>query len=159
MKKEINYPISNENILLETIEETNKITKYFLNLIIILGSLSFLIVGLSSYNSNTIIPFLKAEEITFFPQGLTMTFYGILGTLISINQSIILLSKVGEGFNEFNKEKGTMTIFRKGLPGKNKDINITYPITDIVRYLKSIEKSREKRNYKIKLNFSKTPLN
>jgi hypothetical protein len=60
-----------------------------------------------------------------------MTLYGIVGTLISINQYIVLLSNIGEGFNEFNKEKGTMTIFRKGRPGKNEDINIVYPLNDI----------------------------
>lgn len=130
---------SNEKILIENIKETNKTTKYLINLIIALGSLGFLIVGISSYKNVTIIPFLKADDIIFFPQGLTMTLYGFLGTLISINQYTILLSNTGEGYNEFNKEKGTMTIFRKGFPGKKEEINITYPITDIVRYLKVIK--------------------
>lgn len=131
--------ISTKKILIETIKEENKIIKYFINLIISLGSISFLIVGLSSYTNSTLIPFLKADEIVFFPQGLTMTLYGFLGTLISINQYIILLSNIGEGFNEFNKETGTMTIFRKGRLGKNEDINIIYPLNDIVRYLRIIK--------------------
>lgn len=139
MKKEIDNVICPKKILIETIKEKNKIIKYLINLIIALGSLSFLIVGLSSYTNTTLITFLKADEIVFFPQGLTMTLYGFVGTLISMNQYIILLSNIGEGFNEFNKEKGTMTIFRKGRPGKNEDINIIYPINDIVRYLRIIK--------------------
>lgn len=139
----------NGNILVEKISETNKFIKYLLNLIIAIGSFGFLIVGISSYTNITIIPFLKADEIIFFPQGLTMTFYGFLGTIISINQYFIILSNIGEGFNEFNKETGTMKIFRKGFPGKNKDINIIYPINDIVRYLKSKNNDKNLTNSSI----------
>lgn len=138
MINETPYRTKNENILIEKIEETNKKTKYFINLIMILGSIGFLIVGISSYTNLNLIPFLTADDIIFFPQGLTMFLYGFLGTIISLNQYFILFSNTGEGYNEFNKEKGVMTIFRKGLPGKNQDINITYSINDIVRYLKVI---------------------
>ena len=128
----------NEKILIENLGEENKTIKYILNLVIALGSIGFLIVGISSYKNITLIPFLKEDEIIFFPQGLTMLIYGFLGTLISINQYFVILSHIGEGFNEFNKETGEMRIFRKGLPGKNNDINLTYSINDIVRNLQVI---------------------
>lgn len=56
-----------------------------------------------------------------------------LGLILSINQLYILKSRVGEGFNEFNKINGLMKIFRKGFPGKNSDVNIVYPLSDILR--------------------------
>nr|YP_007517019.2 photosystem I assembly protein ycf4 [Euglena viridis]AEY70792.2 photosystem I assembly protein ycf4 [Euglena viridis] len=121
----------NENILKENIVETDKLIKYIFNITILLGGLSFLIVGLSSYIGYNIIMFFNASEIIFFPQGLTMCFYGVAGIIVGLNQLKILILEAGEGYNEFNKEKKVMTIFRKGIQGKNSDINISYPLTDI----------------------------
>lgn len=49
-----------------------------------------------------------------------MCFYGLIGVILSINQFLILYLKIGEGYNEFNKETGMMTIYRKGFPKKKK---------------------------------------
>lgn len=119
-------------VLIQKIIEKDKYVKYFLNTSMLLGSLGFLDAGISSYLNFNIIPFINTNEITFFPQGITMCFYGIIGLFFSINQFNILLYGTGEGYNEFNKNNGQIKIFRKGFPGKNSDINITYPIADIV---------------------------
>lgn len=126
--------LQTENIFKEEIRETNTFTKNLLNIIILSGSLGFLIVGISSYLKFNLISFLDASQIIFFPQGLTMCFYGSLGILISINQITISLLKIGEGFNEFDKIKGTVKIYRKGFPWKNSDVDIIYPLKDIVRH-------------------------
>lgn len=68
---------TDENILIENIQEENRVLKYFLNIVILLGALGFWIVGISSYLKYNIIPFLDASEIIFFPQGITMTIYGL----------------------------------------------------------------------------------
>lgn len=128
----IKETIKSDKILKEKIEENDKIIKWAFNIVILLGAIGFLDVGISSYLNNNIIPFLHAEQIIFFPQGITMCFYGTCGLLVSINQIRILSSKIGEGFNEFNKEKQIMQIYRKGLWGKDSDINIIYQLTDIV---------------------------
>lgn len=122
-----------ENIFKEEIKESNQIIKYLLNSTIFLGAFGFLIVGISSYLKFNIIPLLDSSQIIFFPQGLTMCFYGSLGIILSINQFAISLLKIGEGYNEFDKRKGTVNIYRKGFPWKNSDVNITYPLKDIVR--------------------------
>lgn len=127
-----NKVFKTETIYKENIIEEDKVIKYLLNYCILFGALGFLSVGISSYVNYNIIPFLNAEEIIFFPQGLTMSFYGISGTLIALNQLRILTTKIGEGYNEFNKEKGIMKIYRKG-KSKENDIEINYPITDILR--------------------------
>ena len=140
-------------ILKETILEEDKIIKYLLNYCIFFGALGFLIVGISSYIGYNLIPFLKANEIIFFPQGLTMCFYGICGIIVGINQIRILTLKIGEGYNEFNKEKGIVKIYRKGL---SSDINITYAITDIVRINKFKEKNKNlQRKLFLKQKFCK----
>lgn len=98
----------NESILREKIIESNKNIKYLFTSITFLGALSFLLVGISSYLKFNIIPFLDSNQIIFFPQGITMCFYGSIGIVLSINQILILYSEVGEGYNEFNKKTGMM---------------------------------------------------
>lgn len=44
-----------------------------------LGGLDFLLTGLSSYYKVNLLPIIHAENIDFFPQGLVMCFYGMLG--------------------------------------------------------------------------------
>ena len=129
-----NYNINtnSEEVLREEIVENDKTVKWLYNIIMLLGGIGFLSVGISSYIEYNIIYFLNSEQILFFPQGITMCFYGTSAIIFSINQIRILLNKIGEGYNEFNKEKGTMKIYRKGFKGKDSDINITYPLTDIV---------------------------
>lgn len=137
----------NENILFEKIEETDKKEKYTINLIMFLGSIGFSITGISSYLNTNILPFLEAKNIIFFPQGITMLIYGSFGIIFSINQFRILIMKVGEGYNEFNKNNGTMTLFRKGQTDENSDIKIIYPLNDIVRHLHVCAKRYKKTLY------------
>ena len=125
--------IKTKSLYKEYITDKNKFIKYTINIIMILGSIGFLNAGISSYLQYDLIPFLKTDQIIFFPQGLVMCFYGTAGLLIGTNQMKILLLKIGEGYNEFNKQDGTMTMFRKGIKGKNSDINITYSLKDILR--------------------------
>jgi hypothetical protein len=129
MKLENNY----KTLLKENIVENDKKQKYLLNIIMLLGALGFLTAGISSYLQYDIIPFIESQKIIFFPQGIIMCFYGFIGTLLSINQIRILSLKVGEGYNEFDKIKGTIKIFRKGIRGKDSDINLTYQLNEIVR--------------------------
>ncbi len=124
--------------LKEYIKETDKNEKYILNIVMLLGALGFLIAGTSSYLQHDILPLIKSERILFFPQGITMCFYGLIGTLLSINQIRILILGIGEGYNEFDKIKGTLKIFRKGLKGEESDLNLTYKLTEIVRTIKIV---------------------
>ena len=85
-------------------------------------------------------------QFYFFPQGLTMQLYGVAGLLISLNQYLIVYLRVGEGYNEFNKENGNMEIYRKGFPGRTPDIKLSYSLNDIVRIQKFIKKNSIKTN-------------
>lgn len=136
LRKKENLITKSENLFKEEIIEPDRVTKFILNTVILSGSLGFFIVGLSSYLGYNLIFFLNSTEILFFPQGITMFLYGTLGLLISINQFLVLYWKVGEGYNEFNKTSGKMTIYRKGFPGKKEDVMITYPLNDILRNFK-----------------------
>nr|YP_009329541.1 photosystem I assembly protein Ycf4 [Chlamydomonas leiostraca]APD80628.1 photosystem I assembly protein Ycf4 [Chlamydomonas leiostraca] len=99
--------------------------------IVLLGSLGFLLSGISAYNGFNIIPFLNAKDVAFFPQGLLMSFYGSLGFLLSFYWWFLIFWNVGGGFNEFNKKDGFIRIFRWGYPGKNRRIDLSYSLKDV----------------------------
>lgn len=123
----------NKNILRQEITIADKKTQNLINTVMLLGSIGFLFSGFASYTNTTILTIFEGNKILFFPQGLTMTLYGIIGTLISLNQIVTYSFNVGEGYNEFNKENGKITIFRKGMPGSGNNIKLKYSLNDIVR--------------------------
>nr|YP_009105732.1 hypothetical chloroplast RF4 [Neocystis brevis]AIT94455.1 hypothetical chloroplast RF4 [Neocystis brevis] len=118
---------------------SRRLSNYWWALVIFLGGLGFLLTGISSYlgEDNTVVqwlnllPFIQSKNIIFFPQGLVMCFYGILGLIFSIYLGLTLFWSVGGGFNEFNKKEGIIRIFRWGFPGKNRRIDLSYPINEV----------------------------
>jgi len=92
---------------------------------------SFLLAGLSSYLKVNLLPFANPTELIFLPQGLIMLFYGTLSLSFSIYILLTLLWDIGSGYNEFNKLDNLVKIVRKGFPGKNREILLTYPLANI----------------------------
>lgn len=100
--------------------------------VILIGSIGFLSTGISSYVGFNILPIGEtSSNISFFPQGLLLSFYGILGFLLSIYWWLLIFWNIGSGFNEFNKKEGFLRIFRWGYPGKNRRIDLSYPLKDV----------------------------
>lgn len=95
------------------------------------GSISFLITGLSSYFHYNILFIFNSNNIVFFPQGLIMCFYGFLGLIFGVYLWLTIFWSVGGGFNEFNKVNGIVRIFRWGFPGKNRRILLEYSLNKI----------------------------
>jgi hypothetical protein len=60
-----------------------------------------------------------------------MLFYGALSLSFSIYILLTLLWDIGSGYNEFNKLEDLVKIVRKGFPGKNREILLTYPLANI----------------------------
>ena len=118
-----------------------RFSNYWWTFVVFLGSCGFLFTGLSSYfntglssQNNSLentLPFFGSQSISFFPQGLLMSFYGSLGFLLSIYWLFLIFWNVGGGFNEFNKKEGFIRIFRWGYPGKNRRIDLQYSLKDV----------------------------
>lgn len=108
-------------------------SNYWWATVIFLGALGFLLTGISSYVGFSLLPFTNqaAPTLVFFPQGLVMCFYGILGLFFSLYLWFTVFWSIGGGFNEFNKKQGTVRVFRWGFPGKNRRIDLRYPIKDV----------------------------
>ena len=60
-----------------------------------------------------------------------MMFYGTLSLSISIYTLLTVIWDIGSGYNEYNKIENLVKIVRKGFPGKNRDILLTYPLNNI----------------------------
>lgn len=110
---------------------SRRFSNYFWSVFLFVGGLGFLLAGISSYFKINFLPFANPTELVFIPQGLVMMFYGTLSLGISIYIIITLLLDVGSGYNEYNKTENLVKIVRKGFPGKNREILLTYSLSNV----------------------------
>jgi hypothetical protein len=110
---------------------SRRFSNYFWSFFLFFGGLGFLLAGISSYFKINFLPFANPTELVFIPQGLVMMFYGTLSLGISIYITITLLLDIGSGYNEYNKLENLVKIVRKGFPGKNREILLTYPLSNV----------------------------
>nr|ATL61067.1 photosystem I assembly protein Ycf4 [Danais xanthorrhoea] len=112
-----------EHIWIELIMGSRKISNFCWAFILFLSSVGFLLVGTSSY--------LGRNWISFFPQGIVMSFYGISGLFISSYLWCTISWNVGSGYDRFDRREGIVCIFRWGFPGKNRRIFLRFLLKDI----------------------------
>lgn len=110
---------------------SRRFSNYFWALILVIGGLGFLLAGVSSYSKINLIFFANPTELIFIPQGIVMTFYGVIAISLSFYIILTIIWDVGAGYNEFNKIDGLVRIMRKGFPGKNRQILLVYPFNNI----------------------------
>ena len=60
-----------------------------------------------------------------------LIFYGTLSLSFSIYICITIILDIGSGYNEYNKLEMLVKIVRKGFPGANRQILLTYPLSNI----------------------------
>nr|AWT38961.1 photosystem I assembly protein ycf4 [Eunotogramma sp.] len=120
-----------EQIRRDKIVGSRRFSNYFWALFLVIGGLSFLLAGLSSYLKINLLPFTNATGLIFVPQGLVMIFYGTLSLALSFYILLTLVWDIGSGYNEYNKIENLVKVVRKGFPGKNREIFLTYPLTNI----------------------------
>ena len=110
---------------------SRRFSNYFWSVVLFLGGIGFLLAGISSYLKINLLPFTNATELVFIPQGLVMMFYGTLSFGISIYITATVLLDIGGGYNEYNRIENLVKIVRKGFPGRNREILLTYPFSNI----------------------------
>lgn len=110
---------------------SRRFSNYFWSVFLFIGGLGFLLAGISSYFKINLLPFANPTELVFIPQGLVMIFYGTLSLGISIYIILTVLLDIGSGYNEYNRTENLVKIVRKGFPGKNREILLTYPVSNI----------------------------
>jgi phage shock protein PspC (stress-responsive transcriptional regulator) len=115
----------------DVIVGSRRFSNYFWGSALFLGGLSFLLAGISSYFNINLLPFSNPKELVFIPQGLVMIFYGTLSLGISFYIIFSIILDIGGGYNEYNKLESIVKIVRKGFPGKNRQILLTYPVKNV----------------------------
>lgn len=110
---------------------SRRFSNYFWAFFLCFGGVGFIIAGISSYFNINFLPFSNAKELVFIPQGLIMTFYGTLSFGLSCYIIFTLILDIGGGYNEYNKIENVVKIVRKGFPGENRQVLLTYPLTNI----------------------------
>jgi len=120
-----------QEIRQDKIVGSRRFSNYFRSFFLLIGGMGFLLAGISSYLKINLLPFANPTELVFIPQGLVMMFYGTLSFGISIYILITVFLDIGSGYNEYNRVENLVKIVRKGFPGKNREILLTYPLTNI----------------------------
>lgn len=122
---------STSQVLYQKVLGSRRLSNYWWATVVSLGATGFLLAGVSSYLGVNLIPFAAPNEISFVPQGLAMSFYGVAGLLLASYLWIVIALDVGGGYNEFNKETREIRIFRWGFLGKNRRIELNFPTQDV----------------------------
>ena len=120
-----------EEIRQDKIVGSRRFSNYFWSFFLLVGGIGFLLAGISSYFKINLLPFANPTELAFIPQGLVMMFYGTLSFGMSVYIITTILLDIGSGYNEYNKIENLVKIVRKGFPGKNREILLTYPLLNI----------------------------
>ncbi|MEN9206567.1 MAG: photosystem I assembly protein Ycf4 [Gloeomargarita sp. GMQP_bins_120] len=115
----------------ESIQGARRWSNYWWATVTGLGGLGFVLAGISSYTHVNLLPFADPTQLLFIPQGIVMGAYGVAGLLLSGFLWLLILWDVGGGYNEFDKEKQRVTIFRWGWPGKNRRVELTYDLGEV----------------------------
>ena len=119
------------NVKIDKIVGSRRFSNYWWATIVFSGGLGFLLAGLSSYLQQELTPFTDFNNLSFLPQGVIMVFYGTAGITVSVFLWLTIIWNVGSGYNEFNYNNRTITIFRFGFPGKNRLLKLEYSIDEV----------------------------
>lgn len=124
-----------QSFLKESITGARNIRSIFVTFILFLAGLGFFKTGFLSYTIKT-FPELALQEnnlqtIPFFPQGMTMLFYGSLALGIACYFFLTILWNIGSGYNLYSQVEQTIRLVRLGFPGKQREIFLSYEISRI----------------------------
>jgi len=120
-----------DDIRQDKIIGSRRTSNFFWTVILFLGGFGFLLAGISSYLKINLLPFTNSTELIFIPQGIVMTFYGFVALGISSYIGATIYWDIGGGYNEYNKIENLVKVVRKGFPGKNREILLTYSLNNV----------------------------
>ena len=110
---------------------SRRLSNIFWALTVSLGGTGFFLAGLSSFLNTNLLFFSDSSEISFVPQGIVLVFYGTVGLILGIFLSLTIWWNVGSGYNEYNRNNQQVTLYRRGFPGKNRELTFTFPFEEI----------------------------
>jgi Ycf4 len=121
----------NNSIYRQEILGARRFSNFWWATVVTIGGIGFLLAGLSSYFHKNFLMVSDMSTLQFIPQGIALTFYGVAGILLASYLWLMITLNVGSGYNEFDKQKGKVTIYRSGFLGKNRKVELVYDLDDI----------------------------
>lgn len=106
---------------------SRRLSNIFWAVAVSLGGLGFFFAGLSSYTKINLLLFSDLTKIDFIPQGIILMFYGTVGSLLGLFLGLTIVWDVGFGYNDYDKEKEQILLYRQGFPGKNRIVSLVFP--------------------------------
>ncbi len=124
---------SDKTVLRRDMLGARRPSNYFWAAVTAVGGVGFFLAGISSYLHTNLLPFSDLPaQLVFIPQGIAMGFYGAVALLLCAYLTLIITWNIGGGYNEFDKNASEARIFRHGFPGKNREIDLRYPLKDLL---------------------------
>ena len=115
-------------VLEQKIKGSRKVSNYLVASMLSIGGVGFLLASFSSYFGRDFLPLGNPSTLIFVPQGLVMGLYGVAAFLLAIYFWRLINIDYGSGVNRFDKNKGVLSLSRRGLL---KNIEIEIPIDEI----------------------------
>ena len=112
------------------LDGSRSLSNLFWALAVSLGGLGFFLNGLSSYFKTNLI-FSSSSQISFIPQGIVLVFYGTVGLILGIFLWLTIWWDVGAGYNDYNRDLQEIKLYRKGFPGKNREVVLKFAFADV----------------------------
>ena len=123
--------IEQQPLIRSYIEGSRQLSNIFWALSVSAGGLGFFLSGLSSFLKVNLLAFSNSTQLSFIPQGIVLVFYGTVGLILGIFLTLTLWWNVGSGYNEYNRQKQEVKLYRKGFPGKNREITFTFSFAQV----------------------------
>lgn len=118
-------------IIKENIIGARNLRSFVVLLVLITAGIGFFLAGMSSYFGKNFLFVTDTSEIKFIPQGVAMLFYGTLALGVATYIFLTIIWNIGSGYNEFSKIENIVRIVRRGFPGKNRTIFLSYEFKNI----------------------------
>lgn len=126
----MNY-IEENAIIKSNFDGSRRLNNVFWAIAVSLGGFGFFLTGLSSFFGTNLLFFSDSSEISFIPQGIVLVFYGTVGSILGIFLILTVWWDVGSGYNEYNRNIQKVKLYRKGFPGKNRELTFTFSFNQI----------------------------
>ena len=128
----MNYQNLEQRPLLRSyIEGSRQVSNLFWAFAVSFGGLGFFLSGLSSFFKVNLLIFSDSTSLSFVPQGIVLVFYGTVGLTLGIFLWLTIWWDIGFGYNEYSKETQQVTLYRKGFPGKNREICLKFNFSEL----------------------------
>jgi hypothetical protein len=120
-----------DSIITSYFNGSRRLSNIFLAITVSFGGFGFFLTGLSSFFGTNLLFFSDSSEISFIPQGIVLLFYGTVGSILGLFLILTVWWNVGSGYNEYNRDIQKVKLYRKGYPGKSRELLFIFSFEEI----------------------------